>query len=349
MLLLVIAAGALILWQFRPVTGQSNLLSLDTWHNRRHFQSRSLTLVQDYPFIGSGLDSFKMLYSTYVMLIHVGFISDSHNLFLSVAIDQGLPALLSLIAMWILFAVIAWRMMVPPRVYVKNVDPNPSLLGVAALSLIVVLVHGMVESALYGQGVVLLFFPLAYAVRAHGKPSRTNMRLGTSVLLLCLCMPLGLMLLMPRTTLSMAYSNLGSVHQSQTELSVYAWPEWVVQDEVRNSVDLDQAIAEFEQALTWNPRNATANRRLAMIELSQGRYKDALRHLELAHSIEPDNLTTRQLLGEALIVNGRVREGLAQWDGLSNEQMQLHLRAFWYEYIGDVERAAWIRKAAELP
>jgi hypothetical protein len=58
-------------------------------------------------------------------------------------------------------------------------------------------------------------------------------------------------------------------------------------------------------------------------------------------------MTTRQLLGEALIVNGQVAEGQVQWEGLSNEQRQLDLRAFWYEYIGDAERAAWIRQAVE--
>jgi tetratricopeptide (TPR) repeat protein len=308
-----------------------------------------MTLVQDYPFIGSGLGGFKMLYSTYVMLVHVGFIADSHNLFLSIAIDQGLPALFSLIAMWALFAIIAWRTVVLRRFSDERFDPDPSPLGIASLSLLILLLHGLVESALYGPGVVLIFFPLAYAVKAHGKPSMTHMRLGLAALLVSTLLPLGMVLLQPRKAMSMAFSNLGSVHQSQAELSIYRWPEWGIQDEVRNSVDLDQAIAEFEQALNWDSSNATANRRLGMIELSQGRYHDALRHLEMAYAAEPDNLTTRQLLGEALIVNGREKEGQAQWESLSNEQRQLHLRAFWYEHTGDMERAAWIRRAAEQP
>lgn len=348
-LTLLIAAGVLILWRSYPAAWQNNLLSLDTWHNRREFQSRSATLVRDYPFIGSGLGGFEMLYSTYVMLIHVGFITNSHNLFLSIAIDQGLPALLSLIAMWVLFAVIAWRTVVVRRFSGERIDPDPSPLGVAVLSLIVALAHGMVESTLYGSGVVLLFFPLAYAVKARGRPSKVHMRLGVAALLICLCIPLALMLLQPRRALSLTYSNLGSIHQSQAELSVYQWPEWVLQDEVRDSVNLDKVIGEFEQALAWDPWNATANRRLAMIELAQGRYQEALRHLKLAYAVEPENMTTRQLLGEALIVNGRETEGRAQWQGLSNDQEQFQIRAFWYEYIGDEERAEWIRQAAERP
>jgi hypothetical protein len=86
-----------------------------------------------------------------------------------------------------------------------------------------------------------------------------------------------------------------------------------------------------------------------MIALSRGHYQGALRYLEMAHDADPQNLTTRQLLGEALIVNGLQAEGQSQWEGLSNEQRQLEIRAYWYEHIGDLERGAWIRRAAERP
>jgi predicted Zn-dependent protease len=83
-----------------------------------------------------------------------------------------------------------------------------------------------------------------------------------------------------------------------------------------------------------------------MIELSLGQYEEALMHLETAYAAEPNVVTTRQLLGEALIVNGRVEEGQALWADVNTEQGQLLARIFWYEYIGDAERAAWIEQAA---
>jgi hypothetical protein len=82
-----------------------------------------------------------------------------------------------------------------------------------------------------------------------------------------------------------------------------------------------------------------------MIELSMGDYEDALGHLEAAHTAEPWNEINRRLLGEALIVNGHPQEGAALWAGVSNEQRQLEARAYWYEHIGDAERAAWVRQA----
>jgi len=85
---------------------------------------------------------------------------------------------------------------------------------------------------------------------------------------------------------------------------------------------------------------------LGMIELSLGEYEDALRHLEAAYAVEPDSDTTRQLLGEALIVNGHIQDGEALWADVSNEQSQLDIRVFWYNFIGDTERAEWVQQAA---
>ena len=321
------------------------LLDPSTWLNRLEFQRNSLVLVKDYPLIGAGLDGFEMLYSTYALLIHVGYISHSHNLYLAVAIDQGLPGLLALIWIWVLFAVIVLRSL-------RHEEPKPtqlatpvSLVGVAGLSLIIVVLHGTVETALYGRGVLLLFVPMAFAVQAAQEQQHLA-KLQRILGLLVVGLPLGMALLWPYRSLSLVYSNLGAVHQSREELGLYNWPEWPVQDAVRRKVDLSRAVYEFEEALTLDPSNATANRRLGMILLSLGEYEDALAHLEAAYAAEPNTTTTRQLFGEALIVNGRLGEGRGLWSDVNNKQRQLGLRVAWYRYTGDAERAAWIRQAA---
>ena len=55
-----------------------------------------LGLIGDYPFTGSGLRSTMMVYSTYGLLIHVGFILHMHNLFVQIAVEQGIVALLGI-------------------------------------------------------------------------------------------------------------------------------------------------------------------------------------------------------------------------------------------------------------
>jgi tetratricopeptide (TPR) repeat protein len=147
--------------------------------------------------------------------------------------------------------------------------------------------------------------------------------------------------------LSTVYSNLGAVHQSQAELSVYSWPQWPLQDEVRRTVDLGRPVAEFERALALDPRNPTASRRLGMIDLSLGRYDQALAHLLVAYSVEPGSEATRKLLGEAYLANGQLAQGTALWSTVANRTGELAARVFWYGYIGDEERQAWMMRAAE--
>lgn len=323
----------------------TRLLDPRTWLNRLEFQRNSLILAKDYPMIGAGLDGFEMLYSTYAVLLHVGYISQSHNLYMAVAIDQGLPGLLALTWIWVLFAAMVWHSLRQRRPNSMPSTTPPSLVGVAVLSLIITLLHGTVETALYGRGVLFLFVPIAFAVRTTRKQEQL-VKVRRTLGLMVLGLPLGLALLWPKMSLSVLLSNLGAVHQSQEELSRYSWPEWSIQDAVRRKVDLSKPVSDFEGALALNPDNATANRRLGMIELSLGQYEDALAHLEAAYRAEPNVLTTRQLLGEALIVNGRLEEGQALWSGVSNEQRQLELRVDWYRQVGDAQRAAWINQAA---
>jgi len=342
---LIAVLGLGLVWIGTEQIPLARLFDLSTWLNRLEFQRNSLILAKDYPLIGAGLDGFEMLYSTYALLIHVGYISHSHNLFLGVAIDQGLPGLLALIWMWVLFAAVVWHSVRQPKPDSTQAATPASLVGIAGLSLLIILLHGTVDTALYGRGVLFLFVPMAFAVQT-AQQEKHQIRQRRVLSLVVIGLPLGLALLWPGRILSLAYSNLGSVHQSQEELSLYSWPEWPIQDAVRRKVDLSRPMSEFEKALAWNPRNATANRRLGMIELSLGRYEDALAHLETAYAAEPNVTTTRQLLGEALIVNGRIEEGQALWSDANKEQGQLDARVHWYQHIGETERAAWIRQAA---
>ena len=244
--------------------------------------------------------------------------------------------------MCILFAACVWRGLLR-----SDAEPGAGLLGAAALSLVVVLLHGLVDDVLFGsRAVLLMFIPLVFAVPFFPQRRERARRWLAWALPVGVVLLLTLAILWRGPILSLVYSNLGAVHQSQAELGVYAWPEWPVQDAVRREVDLRRPIAEFERALAYHSENPAANRRLGMIELSLGEYEEALDHLEAAYAVEPSSVTTRQLLGEALIVNGQVDAGQALWADLSNAQNQLRLRSFWYEHIGDAERTQWIRQAS---
>lgn len=336
-LLVLAGLGTITLFVTRP-----ELLRLFGDSNRPELMRNSLILIQEYPLIGAGLDGYLMLYSTYSFLIHVGFSVHAHNLFINVAIEQGLPGLLALLWLAWLIGYGWWQ----ETGRGGSVRPG---IAVAGLTLLILCVHGLVDDPLYGsRAVLLLFMPMAFAVPSAPSPSPTTRPARQQALGWALAAT-GLMMLLlfgGRSLAATWFANLAAIEQSRIELGVYAWPEWPVQDEVRRQFDLTQPITLYQRALSLAPANAAANRRLGQIELSLAQYDQALMHLEQAYMATPWDNATRQLYGEALIVTGRVNEGAAQWSTVNNSEQQLILRAFWYEHIGDTARLQAIRPIA---
>ncbi len=300
----------------------------------------SLDLGRDYLFSGLGLAGFEMAYSTYALLVHVGFLTHAHNLFLDIWLEQGMLGAIAWVGLLGAAARLASR---------QNVWRGPALAALATIAL-----HGLVDDAFYGydgRGALLLFAPLAVLTRgarlangneASGSGSNVVRTLGA------LGIALGLTALLLPAARATAQANLGAVLQTRAELSVYRWPTWPLQDALRRSpqVDLAPAIARYQAALALDPGNVTANRRLGQIELARGEEAAARQHLEAAYAAAPEQRATRQLLGESYAIAGDVERAAALWRTVDVSQQQLELRRWWYEHIGEEERAHWIQRAA---
>ncbi len=325
----------------------------DASQSRLALYRNSLVLASDYPIVGAGLGGFMMLYSTYSLLIHVGFSVHSHNLFLNVAIEQGIFGLLALLWMWLLMAIAVWRGMGMTPGDLAALDPEDThplgqtqistaertVLYAAALSLVVLLVHSLFDDPLYGsRGLLILFVPLSFAVPLLQSRRGLSSKRRLQVLAVGGVIVLVALLVWRRPITSIFDANLASVRQSKEELSRYEWPAWPIQDAVRRDIDMRPVVAGYEQALLKNPHNFSANRRLGQIELSLGEYEQALAHLEKAYRQAPWDNATRQLLGEAYLVNGRKSEGQVLWETVNDAQLQLAARRFWYKHIGEEDR-----------
>ncbi len=310
-----------------------------------------LALANDYPFIGAGFGGYMMLYSTYSYMLHVGFEVHAHNIFLNVSIQQGLFALGALL--WIVLAVglAVWYSLIyavekPGIDTPKGVDQRDRrlILYAGAASLLIILIHGLVDDTLYGsRGVLLLFVPVSFAVPSIVSRTQLSTKKRLTRALIFAGLLLFAAIIFWRPLLSLVHSNLAAINQGKKELSLYEWPAWPIQDAVRNEVDLSEAVAGYEKALSINPKNSSAAGRLGQIELSLGQYEEALDHLILAHSGTPWDNASRQLLGEAYLVNGLVEEGRTLWKSVNNQQDQLKAREFWYNFIEDDVRAGFIR------
>lgn len=309
----------------------------------------SLDLATDYPFTGLGLGGFTMAYSSYVLLLHVPYLTDAHNLYLDIWLEQGLTGSIA-------FAGLIVVSILPLFRSVLSGEPVSRRQVAALASLGVVLLHGLVDDPFYGYGgmaIPLLFIPLG--LLAQPANSQETLRSGNSHLRMATILggvaavSLALIAILPGVR-SAFISNMGALGQTRAELSVYSWPAWSIQDQLRRSdkIDLANAVALYKAALAIDPSNATANRRLGQIELSRGEYDEALQNLEAAFVAVPDQRATSQLLGELYAINGQTDQAKALWKRIDVGDGQLEDRAWWYEHIGEFEKATQIRLVARV-
>lgn len=363
---ILVAMLTLSVWPAAAEGLLRNIPSSETVGNRVDLYANSLNLLSDYPVIGAGLGGFMMLYSSYALLAHVGFITHSHNLYFDVVIEQGVVALIALSWMWLLMFEAVWRSLSVSirsrrrrQAQDREAERDSSrveigemplrywrvMLGAGAMSLVVILAQGLIDDPIYGSRAVVIFFvPLSFGVPLLrvAAPASRHWQRRTLVVAASVVLILGIVWWRP--LLSRLTSNLAAVEQSRRELSVYEWPAWPVQDVVRRETDLSGAIAGYERALQIDQGNASANRRLGQIELSLGEYEQALAHLQRAYELAPWDNATRQLLGEAYITTGDVDTGMAYWRTADNSVSQLDLRRFWYEYMGEDPPLSYMRQ-----
>jgi tetratricopeptide (TPR) repeat protein len=286
-----------------------------------------------------------MAFSSYVLMLHVRFITHAHQLFLQVAVEQGLIAFLAFAGMVI---VSLWALLRSPAA--SRSGPFPAVAALAAL--VALAVHGMTDAGIYVSRIApVIFLPFGFAVAAWGtpvarRPGRGPTRPGLWLAIGLACVVLLLMVLPSARAAWQA--NLGAVAQTRAELSVYDWPEWPIQDAVRraNPAILEPALRRYDAALELDPQNVTANRRLGQIELSLGRYAEAERHIAAAYTAAPGDRAGRQLLGEIKAISGATEEAAALWHSVNLAQRQPDSRQWWYNDIGEPEKAALIERAA---
>ncbi|HRV96773.1 MAG TPA: tetratricopeptide repeat protein [Anaerolineae bacterium] len=216
----------------------------------------------------------------------------------------------------------------------------------------------MVEAGIYAHQLVpVMFLPFGFAIalisiigdtHVSATSSVSNPSLAHRIAIIGGLAPsliIVLLFLWPGSSATLQ-ANLGAVAQTRAELAIYHWPEWPIQDELRRNqaVDLTPAINHYKTALSINPDNLTALRRLGQIEISLGNYDAAQHYLEAAYRVAPDQRATRQMLGEIYAINGNVPEAIDLWQPLDLRQGQLDARQWWYYHIGSDDMADLIKQ-----
>lgn len=310
--------------------------------DRLELMRLSALLAYDHPFTGIGLGTYPMVFSSYVLLLHVGFIGSAHNLYVDLAAEQGIPGLLAFLAVVAVALRLAWDA-ASGRERAEGQGRMLPLAGAVAM-LMVLLLHGLADDPVYSRraSLLLLFAPMGLIA---GVAQSSGLRYATQssgLRYVAAALILIAALVARRPILAMWQANLAALDQTRAELTIYRWPKYPIQDALRRQLpgypppaDLGPAIARYRAALALNPRNVTANRRLGQIELSLGDYAAARRHLEAAYAAAPWQRPTRQLLAEAYTITGDSARAAPLWASVDLSQGQLSLRKWWYEAVGE--------------
>lgn len=368
-LLAVGVVGIVIYLWMIVTTGPSDWLGQwmpDILRTRLQSYRDFLSIVRDYPFTGSGLGVSEMVYSSYLFMVQVPFQAQAHNLFLQIAVEQGIPGLvgyvgLLLASFWALYHVLSNA----------NIEYASGrvlyLLAAGTLgSLITLNSNGLLDADIYSSRLVPLFFlpiggawaifsasyanttlRLPYGVDAPNSSIRSPMWAGAIGAIPFLLV--AAMFFLPGGYAAV-YANAGAISQTQAELSIYADSTLPIQDVVRlkNGDELAQAKQFYNEAIALNPYNVTAQWRLGQIALAQGNYVKAEDHLRQAHVLAPQHRAVSQLLGEVYAVQGQAEKAVQLWQPLDMSHNQLQLRLWWYEMIGDESREANYQEAIQL-
>jgi tetratricopeptide (TPR) repeat protein len=351
LLLLAIGAGLLVI-----LTHSGGVVALaggvpgaPDAESRYELAYNTLRLVADFPFTGGGLGAFSGLYSRYMLIIFVPLFTYSHNLFLDVALEQGLFGLLALVGM-----IVGSLLLVVKRFTAYD---QTLLRWAISTSLLTVILHGFIDDALYGnRGTPLLLALMGLSVAVAGNAQATDRRASNAFEqslwrhrglagLAGVMGVAGLLYFIGPRLASAWFANLGAVQMARIELA--DWPEsrW---DRPMPQNALGQAQMFFEQALRFDPANRAAHYRLGLIASRYEDYPQAVAELEKAYQVDFGHRGVIKALGYGYVWLGqseRARDLLATIPEATDE---MGTYAWWWKTQGRPDRAGQAAQMVSL-
>jgi hypothetical protein len=311
-------------------------------NSRAGLLGRGAYFLVDYPITGGGLASFPGLYSQYMLVIPHFYFPTSYNLFLDVAIEQGVIAGAILIILYLGGVILVSQA-------IASGLPNELRLmrWLVLLALIVTIIHGLFYDYLYnGNGAALLFYPLGMAM-AGGVGRSTSAEqvfqlprtasLRNRVITVALLAVVAILALNLNKIIPIWYANLGAVQMSQVELEDFPTGQWETSELVPR---LAGAEATLHSALQFDPRNQTANHRLGLISMLRQDFKIAAENLEIALEAAPNHRGIVKSLGYCYVWLGDMDKAQKLLDRIPEAQHEMEAYSWWWETQGRPELSA---------
>ena len=305
-------------------------------NSRAELFGRGSYFLADYPITGAGLASFPGLYSQYMLVIPHSYFTNSYNLFLDVAIEQGVIAGSILIILYLGSVILVSQA-------IANDRPNELRLmrWLGLFALVVTIVHGCFYDYIYnGNGTALLFYPLGIAMAGTVNPTKSAERVFQQpkiisswyrVVIGSLLAVIAVLALNPNKIIPLWYANLGAVQMSQVELKDFPTGQWSTSEIVSR---LEMADTTLRSALKYEPHNQTANYRLGLIAILRQDFETAAAKLETAYQEAPNHRGIIKSLGYCYVWLGDMDKAQTLLDRIPEARHEMKNYIWWWETQG---------------
>lgn len=312
--------------------------------SRLEISKNTLYLIGDFPFTGGGLNSFAGLYSQYILIIPHFLFNYSHNLFLDIALQQGILGL----TLWGLIIYLTSSKLTAALLSQDNHMRGHYLFTTAIYSsVIIMLVYGIIDDPIYNSQLELLtlFLIPALAVTVSSKDKSTQKlisryyKLGivgtfliTAVITAILFTP----------TNAQWMGNIGAVKMAKGELSNWPTDKW---DDSSNIASYSDTESDFNRAVVLQADQLTANYRLGLIWMARRDFQKASNYLETAIAEAPEHRGVIKSLGYCYTWLGSYEKAQVLLTQIPESQNELQTYVSWWKNLGRNDLAA---NAAEM-
>ena len=299
-------------------------------NSRSELFLRGVFVLEDVPILGGGLNSFPGLYSQYMLGIPIFYLPNSYNMFLDVAIEQGLIGGLILILVY--FGSV-WYLL--KTIVTTQVAEIRTFSWLSLFTLVVVIIHGMLYDYLYnGIGVILLLVPVGVSmigILNTSGPKQNNVKVASVSTFAVSTLLIALLVINFNHVRAIWYANLAVLQMAQVELAGFPTGKWT---EPTILPDLEPAEASLRSALQFDPTNRTANHRLGLIAMLRRDFHSAVEYLEIARNQTPEHRGIIKSLGYCYVWLGDIDRAQMFLTEIPEAAHELDVYDWWWRQQG---------------